>query len=141
MLAFRTNLKSTWPTIQAFGSTTSNTCSSQLELKIKKKNTEQRILIKKREMQGTDSFPFCLSFYNTCHSEASMCGYAALHLHGVAGEGAVGGAVAAAPAALPPNKGAPWPKSGGSGFRNGSALPGTSSSLSSWVGPPGGPLL
>lgn len=32
MLAFRTNLKSTWPTMQALGSTSSNTCSSQLEL-------------------------------------------------------------------------------------------------------------
>lgn len=36
MFEFKTNLKSTCPTIQAFGRTNSNTCSSQLLLSNKK---------------------------------------------------------------------------------------------------------
>ena len=39
MLAFRTNLKSTWPTMQALGNTSSNTCSSQLELQKEHEST------------------------------------------------------------------------------------------------------
>lgn len=77
----------------------------------------------------------------TCHSEASRCECVELHLHGAAGEGAVGGAAAAAPAAPPPSTAALWLRSGGSKSRSASAPPGTSDSLWSAVGQPGGPLL
>lgn len=63
MLAFRTNLKSTWPTIQAFGSTTSNTCSSQLELKIKKNKTRnEEVQLKKGRCRELIVFPFVCLF-------------------------------------------------------------------------------
>lgn len=77
----------------------------------------------------------------TCHSEASMCGCVGLHLHGAAGEGAVGGVAAAALVAPPPSMVALWPRSGGSTSRSVSAPPATSGSLWSEVGPQGGPLL
>lgn len=77
----------------------------------------------------------------TYHSEASRCGCVGLHLHGAAGEGAVGGVAAAALAAPPPSTVALWPRSGGSTSRSVSAPPVTSGSQWSAVGPPGGPLL
>lgn len=41
MFEFKTNLKSTCPTIQAFGRTSSKTCSSQLLLQRKKENKDK----------------------------------------------------------------------------------------------------
>ncbi len=77
----------------------------------------------------------------TYHSEASRYECVGLHLHGAAGEGAVGGAAAAALAALQPSMAALWQRSGESVFRSVSAPLVTSGSLWSVVGPPGDPLL
>lgn len=92
------------------------------------------------------SHSFCLKISTklheaTYHTEASMCGYVALHLHGAAGEGVVGGVAAAALAAPPPSTAALWLRSGESMSRSVSAPPETLGSPWSAVGPPGGPLL
>lgn len=77
----------------------------------------------------------------TCHSEASRCGCVGLHLHGAAGEGAVGGVAAAALAALPPSTAVLSLRSGESMSQSMSAPPATSGFPWSTVGPQGGPLL
>lgn len=150
VLGLSTNFRSTCPTMQAFGRTSSKTCSSQLELQ---REHGRGSLLQKDEVESDteeeagpvrlDSTAQVRSSFETatCHSGASRCGCAGRHLRDAAGEGAAGVCAAAAPAAPPPSRGARSPRTGESGSRSRSALLEPSDSRWSVAGPPAAPPL
>lgn len=77
----------------------------------------------------------------TCRSAVSRCVCAVRRLRGVVGGGAEGGVSAAAPAAPPPSRAAPWPRSAALTSRSASAPPARRASPRSGAALPGGQLL